>query len=352
MIKENLLKEYKKNVEKIRKDARNSGLKDEEITELLKESFKDLKTKNIGSIQCNNPFQKIRKNAYKISTIFILVLSVFVYVLLNVHTPTSSIVLRNVQGLTYPALKVVRILSVPIISLFPSLTDLYDESCLIENPYFYVSDMECWPCENVLSVINLTVIQDQSTFEKIGEGTPFIAKIDRPPVSLKNLQELYKNYSSELQSDYRRIRVMNSNIKSLEELFGTDCKTLSSNAHIQWRINKMTAARIIRKLFPRPYFLNERSGQVIERFLTIDGPNSEPYELPNTECSYVFIIQGAGERTIALKPSNECRYKCKTVSVHMKPSHVLLYNWWYWRPVSLPVKNQTSVSISYMNSYC
>lgn len=87
----------------------------------------------------------------------------------------------------------------------------------------------------------------------------------------------------------------------------------------------MTAARIIRKLFPRPHFFPERTGQAVERFLCIDGPISEPYYLPNPECSYVFVIQGAGERTIALKPPKECEKHCKAVSVHMEPAHVCKY---------------------------
>lgn len=353
MIKEDLLKKYKENVDKIRNEARKSGLHDEQITQILNNLFEELKAKRYAIKDNNLTFcANFRKNTIKISAILFLFLSIFVYVLLNVHTPTSSIVLRNVQGLTYPALKIVRILSVPFIKLFPSLTDLYDESCLVENPYFHVSEMECWPCENVLSIIDLTGIQELNTFQKIGEGTPFIAKINQNLVTLKNLQELYQNYSSELNTDKRRLKVTPSSIKSLNKLLGVNEHNLSSNIHIQWRINKMAAARIVRKLFPRPSFLPERSGQAVERFLTIDGPNAGPYELPNTECSYVFLIQGSGERTISLKPSNECNDKCRTVSIVMKPSYVLLYNWWYWRPVSLPVKNETSISISYMNSYC
>lgn len=65
-----------------------------------------------------------------------------------------------------------------------------------------------------------------------------------------------------------------------------------------------------------------RSGQDIERFVYIDGPFADPYKLPDTECNYVFVIQGSGERTIALRPTKECEITCKTVSVTLKPSYV------------------------------
>ena len=118
MSKENLLLEYNKNVEQLKKSAKESGLSDEEISKIFKESFEELKT------QYSN---KVGKKRYglKVSVVCTVFFSIFIYVLLNVHTPTSSIVLRNVQGLTYPALKIVRILSVPIIKLFPSLTGRY-----------------------------------------------------------------------------------------------------------------------------------------------------------------------------------------------------------------------------------
>ena len=50
----------------------------------------------------------------------------------------------------------------------------YDESCLLENPYFYVAEMECWPCQRVYSVIELT---KSSNFSLYHPGVPFIIKV-------------------------------------------------------------------------------------------------------------------------------------------------------------------------------
>lgn len=123
MSKTQILKEYRKNVTILKNSAKNLGLSNKEIDCLFKESFVELKKELNGS---ENIPKRTKSN--KICTHFrnvfvlLIVISFFIYILLNVHQPTSSIVLRNVQGLTYPTLKFVRFLAVPIIKYFPSLT--------------------------------------------------------------------------------------------------------------------------------------------------------------------------------------------------------------------------------------
>lgn len=55
------------------------------------------------------------------------------------------------------------------------IVDLYDESCLVENPYFYVTDMECWPCQGVTAILNISKVEANSI--KSGSGSPFITKV-------------------------------------------------------------------------------------------------------------------------------------------------------------------------------
>ncbi|XP_023312766.1 uncharacterized protein LOC111692869 [Anoplophora glabripennis] len=345
-----MLQKYKKDVDNLRNSAKDLGLSNKELDIIFKKCFSDLKKSTNGSKQTKTKAQQLFRTVINIFLLFTLI-TIFIYILLNVHQPTSSIVLRNVQGLTYPTLKIVRFLSVPIIKMFPSLTDLYDETCLLENPYFYVADMECWPCEGVHAVLDLSEV-DQSSFSS-GSGTPFIVKIDLQPVTFKTLQHMYNENQEVFNVEARRIKSTNSSIHNLKDLFHSDMAHLANTTtHTSWRINKMVPARLIRKLFPRPSFISDRCGQSVERFIIIDGAKAEPYILPNTECSYIFVIQGSGERTIVLRPSMECSQNCRTVSVILKPSYVLWYNWWYWRPISLPTENSTGPSVSYINSYC
>lgn len=101
--------------------------------------------------------------------------------------------------------------------------------------------------------------------------------------------------------------------------------SITPSDHYSWRVNRMNPAILLRKLFPRPHIISHWSGQSIERYIMIDGPHSEAYVYPNFECSYVFVIQSSGIRTIILKPSRECGDLCKTVSIILKPSYVCKY---------------------------
>ncbi|CAH1990180.1 unnamed protein product [Acanthoscelides obtectus] len=321
MIDQQILAKYRKDVDQIRKSAKSLGLNDKEVNELFKESLRDLRNEIHGSNQTSKQRTKAQKciRTFIFISILYMIFITFIYVLLRVHQPTYSIVLRNVQGLTHPVLKFVRMLAVPVIKLFPSLTDLYEESCLIENPYFYVSEMECWPCENVNTVVDIT--ENKELF-KSGAGTPFVAKIDQEKVTLKTLEELYAANKAVLGPEAHKIKSSTRQIHHLKDLFANG---IPSEAHVTWRLNKMNPGRVIRQVFKRPQFLPDRVGQSVERFLLIDGPAAVPYELPNTECGYVFVLQGSGERTVVLKPSRECSKKCKTVSVVLRESHVCKY---------------------------
>uniref|UniRef100_A0A1Y1MH36 Uncharacterized protein n=1 Tax=Photinus pyralis TaxID=7054 RepID=A0A1Y1MH36_PHOPY len=336
------LSQYKARVAALTKRAKELNLTDLEIQTVFDECFNELSK---SSPTKSRPSLITLAAKITIGSLFIALVT---YILLNVHQPTSSIVLRNVQGLIYPGLKVVRFLAVPILKKFPSLTNLYDESCLVENPYFYVSDMECWPCEDVHSVIDLTGFSNYSLYQS---GIPYIVQTNQPYVNFKQLKHMYRLHKEMLLRDAGIIKSNNSTVQSLDGLFESDLHE-HSITHVSWRINRMSPSQIIRKLFPRPYIVSDRFGQSVERFIMIDAPAAEGYSFPNTECSYVFVIQGSGERTIILKPSKECGSVCRTVSVVLRPSFVLWYNWWYWRPISLPKENVTETSISYISSYC
>lgn len=121
MSKVELLQQYKNDVNNLRKCAKELNFSDKEITKIFQECFRQLEKENPSS---NHNAQKYLWTILKLFFIFIL-LSICLYILLNVHQPTSSIVLRNVQGLIYPGLKVLRFLSVPIIKRYPSLTGIH-----------------------------------------------------------------------------------------------------------------------------------------------------------------------------------------------------------------------------------
>uniref|UniRef100_A0A182SCR9 Uncharacterized protein n=1 Tax=Anopheles maculatus TaxID=74869 RepID=A0A182SCR9_9DIPT len=72
-----------------------------------------------------------------INFIFLLVT---LFVVFSYKHEVSTIVLRNIQSFIYPGMRFWRKATVPIIASYPALTEYYDESCLLTNPYFQVEN--------------------------------------------------------------------------------------------------------------------------------------------------------------------------------------------------------------------
>ena len=90
----------------------------------------------------------------------------------------------------------------------------------------------------------------------------------------------------------------------------------------------MLPARILRSVFPRPK-QSPSTGASLERFIIVDTPQMAPYRLPDpSDCSNMYIIQGFGSRTLLLRPTQECRQVCKTLSIHLPTNYVCEYKNW------------------------
>lgn len=56
------------------------------------------------------------------------------------------------------------------------ILELYDESCLVQNPYFRVPEMDCYPCENIHSVVDSTGFGNANS-SLYQSGIPYILKV-------------------------------------------------------------------------------------------------------------------------------------------------------------------------------
>ncbi|KAL1116205.1 hypothetical protein AAG570_005700 [Ranatra chinensis] len=168
---------------------------------------------------------------------------------------------RNIQEVIYPGMKLVRKLMLPLVTNFPALTEWYDEACLVGNPYFQVSDIDCWPCQGVRSILNLTM-----------------------------------------------------------KFYNFTCR----------KLNRLEPTRAMRQLFGSLVQLpNYVAGATTEKFLLVDEQHSSTYQLPDTEGSNVFVVQGSGCRLLLLKPSPECQHLCHSVSILLPQHHVC--KWKYFK---------------------
>lgn len=170
MNKSDYFKEYAGSTQKLKKECIDRGIDEEEFKKLYLETLETIDKNKIRNTR-SRVYVKKRK-LLLISVLLILTVCSFKYIYNNV--------LCNLQEFIYPGLRLIRKMSIPFISLFPALTgllllqyqdkksysmlyyikriqlflqcklsELYQEPCLIQNPFFTIVDMDCWPCSTV-----------------------------------------------------------------------------------------------------------------------------------------------------------------------------------------------------------
>ncbi|XP_037931832.1 uncharacterized protein LOC119666623, partial [Teleopsis dalmanni] len=294
------------------------------------------------------------------------------------HEATSTLKETRMDSFVYPGMRMWRRLTLPLIQRFPRLTEFYDESCLMSNPFFQVDDVSCRQCADVQGVIDLTEAKynkPKSTHDNIDQSSnnvkeeitplelvPFLFKINQTPIEVQDLYNIYASNYEIFQRDAYRVQSTNREVTNLEELFSQFNSSLHTEseirpssqeplqAHHLWRCNRMMPARLLRPLFASTRLPN--TGIALERYMSIDTAKASAYTLPETECANVYVQQAQGSRFIILRPTSECRHKCRTLSMRLPQSFVLSYNWWYWKPISAPDPASNTPSISLIGSYC
>ncbi|KAL7744458.1 hypothetical protein ACLKA6_001837 [Drosophila palustris] len=336
--------------------------------------------------------------------LFYLTLMTLCVVAYRYETTNGANNARMVQSLMYPGMRMWRRMTMPLIQRFPRLTELYDESCLMGNPFFQVEDLSCGPCASVESVWlesdecaqlyvndvendtaisnNLSVSQHEAGslagYKQLAQlqhcrklsDMPYTFQSNQQGFDLSDFHKIYANNLKIFQRDAYRVHSTNQGVHNLEDLFGQfnssnsgssisgsdsdetiGTTAWSSHAHNLWRCNRMLPARLLRPIFARPVRLPSM-GVALERFVAIDTPQAPAYTLPETECPNVYVHQAVGTRFIILRPTSECRHRCRTLSMRLTQSFVLNYNWLYWKPISAPDPISESMSISLIGSYC
>lgn len=85
----------------------------------------------------------------------------------------------------------------------------------------------------------------------------------------------------------------------------------------------MNTARLLRQVIPRPKVV-PKFGQSTERFIIVDS-SQQSFQVPDTECSYSFLLSLSGSRTVDLLPAEECKNQCKTLKVELKETFLCKY---------------------------
>ncbi|KAK9304316.1 hypothetical protein QLX08_004302 [Tetragonisca angustula] len=284
------LEVYKEQLQKIRHYARENGITENEIDKALQNSFRVLEKKEKKVNLC-----------FIVKSMFVILFIIIVCFISFDKKFLIVMLMRNLQNSIYPGLKLIRKIAIPVIQHYPSLSENFSD------------------------------------------------------VHMKDIQELLWQNSEVFKTDAMKVFSNNKTYRNIQDVMEKNMDlNLSKNLynHVTWRINRITAGRILRKLFPKPTDTPNWWEQSTEKFIFFDEPKSPPYSLPNPECSNIMIRCTIGTRLIKMIASSECSASCESFTVLLSAGKTLWYNWWYWRPVSLPALNSTTITISYMTSFC
>ncbi|XP_075743152.1 uncharacterized protein LOC119170607 [Rhipicephalus microplus] len=258
------------------------------------------------------------------------------------------------DALTYPGLRTARLLALPLLNQFPSLAQYHGRKCLVHNPFFKpMNESACWPCENFKSIVDLTGHPDTAR-DYVLSLMPFVVKdalklnISGEQVHqyLKAHPEITNDRSAKFYSTLRGVEEPR-HLLELQEWQQVDDRYFQ----ISWALASPPAARILRKVFSRPYFVQNVSEVSLQRFLLIDGPDAPSYYLPDADFSSSWLVQVEGSRLVVLEPSELCIRSCRQVSVLLKPNDVLYFSDTLSKARSVPAHIGDMPSITYMGSF-
>lgn len=280
------------------------------------------------------------------------ILFVLLYLFAMSHNSVQKFIMRNSQGFIYPFMRTLRLWTLPVIQTYEVLTDFHEEDCLFQNPFYREPLLDCWPCEDVKTLVDLSSLHNYSC-AYVNNEKPFVVRdVMLNNFTMENLQTLYRENELTLHRGTAKFSSSHGSLDNISSILDEGIfKELGPNFHISWKINRVAAARVIRKIFRRPYFIPNTTEVALQRFLFISGPDAPQFYFPVTEFANVWVAQGQGHRLVVLDPSESCWQNCSTVSILLRPQDVLYYNWQFWRPRSFPARLSKDLSITYVGSF-
>lgn len=104
--------------------------------------------------------------------------------LMAIHTYKSegqAFFIRAIQNYIYPFMRSLRKLSIPLLYFFPNMALLYEETCLVSNPYFQTNQIDCRGCQH----INIMDLSSQSHLISVYNNFPFLLNVSGKFLSVR-----------------------------------------------------------------------------------------------------------------------------------------------------------------------
>lgn len=276
--------------------------------------------------------------------ILVTTLCIACFIIVSFHNPTRKLITRNIQDFIYPVMTTVRYIALPLVARFPHLSQWYWEECLVTNSFFDQPGIECTPCAENVEPIKASKLDN---FTDVYYNNGKILIITDTLVPKMTWSDMIEKLDIKEQLDMGSMKCTSLTKKSVNYMKQLmDGKLISDDVHIAWKINRLESLHIVRKIFPRLYFIPKHTEVAFHRYVFIDGPRSDAYPLPLTEFANVVIMQGEGKSVLFISPSNHCIDTCNPVTVTLDTSEVLFFNWIYWRPVRMKGEGISTFALS------
>lgn len=272
------------------------------------------------------------------------VICVLLFVVVSFHNPTRKLVTRNIQDLIYPAMTTIRFITLPLLTKFPYLSKWYWEECLVANSFFDQLGINCTPCTENSEPIKASNLDN---FTDMYYNNGKIVIITDGLLQTMTWTDLTEKLNTRDEVDIGSLTYSSNTKKSADNL--QQCmreKQFSDDAHVEWKINRLETLHVVRKVFPRLYFIPKHTEVAFHRYVFIDGPRADSYRLPLTEFANVVLMQGEGKSTFSISPSSHCQDYCSPITVTLKATEVLFFNWIYWRPVRVSGEGISTLAMS------
>lgn len=139
---------------------------------------------------------------------------------------------------------------------------------------------------------------------------------------MDDLSTFYNSNKEQLTLD-SEVFSSSPKIKTIYDLLQLFVNTSEhQESHNLWRCNHLKCASLLKEVIKRPKPF-PKFGTSLERFISIDSGRAPSYQLPNSECSNMFVHQLQGTRRILLIPTADCRSKkhCYRLSIVLPKNH-------------------------------
>ena len=226
-------------------------------------------------------------------------------------------------------------------------TLLYDEICIVNNPYYMMasrSTLDCKVCDGV-NVDGMEMIhsadQDEIANDYLKVGRPVIVRdgmndwpcmMPESRLDGQGLKKLFLSSSASYMLDPCSFTVPRDfPVSRVSDVF--DHMTRGEQVLAAWKNCDLSAAKELRAQYRRPYFFPgmAQSSTVNWVVVAMNGSLESPWRvLPAFSGQAVWVAMVEGDLEVTLTPQSICSSSCNPISRSISVGEILLYTTEMW----------------------